>query len=148
MNIILTRKTRTFIFLGLRQKDKAGAKVTYFHNKIDDLISSQYQGRFGRTVRYQYINIDKDAMKGFESEVTYRFADDHWHAKLHDLSDAKMSSPKRLTGNARMNGLAELFYTTGKDNFWTMTRYNQWYRIISTAMEKLHSTARRTSSSP
>ena len=32
-----------------------------------------------------------------------------------------------------MNGLAELFYTTGKDNPWTMTRYNQWYRIISTA---------------
>lgn len=87
-------------------------------------------------------------MKGFESEVTYRF-DDHWHAKLSmTYLDAKMSSPKRLTGNARMNGLAELFYTTGKDNPWTMTRYNQWYRIISTAMGKITPTARRTSSSP
>lgn len=46
-----------------------------------------------------------------------------------------------------MNGLAELFYTTGKDNPWTMTRYNQWYRIISTAMGKITPTARRTSSS-
>lgn len=78
---ILTRKIRTFDIGFEAEKDKAGAKVTYFHNKIDDPISSQYQGRFGRTVRYQYINIDKAAMKGLESEVTYRF-DDHWHAKL------------------------------------------------------------------
>lgn len=40
------------------------------------------------------------------------------------------------------------FLYDGKDNPWTMTRYNQWYRIISTAMGKITPTARRTSSSP
>ena len=40
---ILTRKNQDLDIGFEAEKDKAGAKVTYFHNKIDDLISSQYQ---------------------------------------------------------------------------------------------------------
>ena len=58
-------------------------------------------------------------MKGLESEVTYRF-DDHWHAKLSmTYLDAKNELTQAPYSNARMNGLAELSYTTGKDNPWT-----------------------------
>lgn len=66
-------KSRTFD-IGLEfERGNGAGKVTYFHNKIKNMINSQLLGRFGRIVRYQYVNIDNAVMDGVEGEYSYRF---------------------------------------------------------------------------
>ena len=122
-------KSRTFD-IGLEaEKGKATGKLTYFHNKISNLITSDFLGRFGRAVRYQYVNIHKATMDGLEAEVGYNF-DKHWSAKAsYTYLDAKDANTNdRLEGHARNTGVVELTWTDAKTNPWTATLYNQWYK--------------------
>ena len=119
------------------ERGKATGKLTYFHNKISNLIDSEFLGRFGRAVRYQYININKATMDGIEAEASYRF-DRHWSTRASytylDARDANTDS--RLTGHARANGMVELSYTDGSKKPWTATLYNMWYKdYLNTADE-------------
>ena len=118
-------KSRTFD-IGLEaEKGKSTGKLTYFHNKISNMIDSEFLGRFGRAVRYRYVNINKAVMDGVEGEYGYRF-DKHWDVKLNftylDAKDGNTNA--RLTGHARMNGLVELNWTDAKPNPWTASLYN------------------------
>lgn len=122
-------KSRTFD-IGLEaEKGKSTGKLTYFHNKISNMIDSEFLGRFGRAVRYRYVNINKAVMDGVEGEYGYRF-DKHWDVKLNftylDAKDGNTNA--RLTGHTRMNGLVELNWTDAKPNPWTASLYNMWYK--------------------
>ena len=122
-------KSRTFDIGIEAEKGKSSGKLSYFHNKIDNLIDTQLIGRFGSTTRYQYVNVNKVEMNGIEGEYNYRF-DDHWSARAtYTYLDAKNSETNtRLTGRARNNGIVELTYLSGKEKPWSATLYNTWYR--------------------
>ena len=122
-------KSRTFDVSLEAEKGKANGKLTYFHNKITNLIDSDFLGRFGRAIRYQYVNIAKATMDGAEAEVGYKF-NKNWSASANytylDARDSETNA--RLSGHARSNGTVELTWTDAKANPWTATLYNQWYR--------------------
>ena len=110
-------KSRTFD-IGLEfERGNGAGKVTYFHNKIKNMINSQLLGRFGRIVRYQYVNIDNAVMDGVEGEYSYRF-NKHWDAKVNltylDARDKETNA--RISENARMNGLVQISWTDAKEN--------------------------------
>ena len=118
-------KSRTFD-IGLEfERGNGAGKVTYFHNKIKNMINSQLLGRFGRIVRYQYVNIDNAVMDGVEGEYSYRF-NKHWDAKVNltylDARDKETNA--RISENARMNGLVQISWTDAKENPWTASLYN------------------------
>lgn len=122
-------KSRTFD-IGLEfERGNGAGKVTYFHNKIKNMINSQLLGRFGRIVRYQYVNIDNAVMDGVEGEYSYRF-NKHWDAKVNltylDARDKETNA--RISENARMNGLVQISWTDAKENPWTASLYNLWYK--------------------
>lgn len=122
-------KSRTFD-IGLEfERGNGAGKVTYFHNKIKNMINSQLLGRFGRIVRYQYVNIDNAVMDGVEGEYSYRF-NKHWDAKVNltylDARDKETNA--RISKNARMNGLVQISWTDAKENPWTASLYNLWYK--------------------
>ena len=122
-------KSRTFD-IGLEaEKGKATGKLTYFHNKISNLIAIDYAGIFNRVMRYQSVNIDKATMDGVEAEVGYKF-DKHWSAKANYtyLNAKDANTNERLSGRARNTGVVELTWTDAKANPWTATLYNQWYQ--------------------
>lgn len=122
-------KSRTFD-IGLEfERGNGAGKVTYFHNKIKNMINSKLLGRFGRIVRYQYVNIDNAVMDGVEGEYSYRF-NKHWDAKVNlTYLDARdKTTNERISENARMNGLVQISWTDAKENPWTASLYNLWYK--------------------
>lgn len=112
------------------ERGKATGKLTYFHNKISNLIdyvTMPTGSRFNRIYRYQ--NINRAVMEGLEAEAGYNF-DKHWSAKANytylDARDG--NSHARLTNRAFNTGTVELAWTDARQNPWTATLYNQWYQ--------------------
>ena len=127
------------------EKGKATGKLTYFHNKISNLIDSQAEFRGfmngAMTFIYRYRNVDKATFDGLEAETTYRF-DKHWSARANytylDARDDNTGS--RLTGRALNTGTVELSWTDAKKDPWTATLYNQWYQnYLTSANNKSYS---------
>ena len=127
------------------EKGKATGKLTYFHNKISNLIDSQAEFRGfmngAMTFIYRYRNVDKATFDGLEAETKYRF-DKHWSARANytylDARDDNTGS--RLTGRALNTGTVELSWTDAKKDPWTATLYNQWYQnYLTSANNKSYS---------
>ena len=93
-------KSRTFDFGLEAEKGRSTGRLTYFHNKVDNLIDAQLPSNapVGCTLYFQYANIKQAVMDGVEGEYAYRF-DKHWDAKLNftylDARDG--STDARLT---------------------------------------------------
>lgn len=114
------------------EKGKLSSKVSYFHNKVDDLISGgEYKysyGPGGMIISSKYENIDEAEIQGVETVFDYAF-DDHWSAKaVYTYMDAKdKSDNSRLDSRARQNGSIQLSYTDNAENPLTATLWNQYY---------------------
>lgn len=130
-------KSRTFDFGLEAEKGRSTGRLTYFHNKVDNLIDAQLLRRQGRTLYFQYANIKQAVMDGVEGEYAYR-SDKHWDAKLNftylDARDG--STDARLTGRARLNGLVQLNWTDAKPNPWTASLYTLWFKDFLDASGK------------
>ena len=119
------------------EKGKAEGKVTYFHNKVSNLINRhadlslwQYNQRTGRPTKaiYHYVNIDKATLQGLEAEAKYAF-DKHWSLKTnYTYLDARDEAGQRLTGRAYNTGTVELGWSDGTKKPWTATLYTQWFQ--------------------
>ena len=127
------------------EKGKATGKLTYFHNKISNLIDAESVSRSfsggTRTFLYKYRNVDKATFDGVEAETKYKF-DKHWSARANytylDARDGNTN--KRLTGRALNTGTVELSWTDAKKDPWTATLYNQWYQnYLTSANNKSYS---------
>ena len=114
------------------ERGKASAKLTYFHNKVDNLIetkilSSGFEPSMGMVLRSTYVNIGKATIKGTEAEADYRF-DKHWRAKVtHTYLDAKDSNNNiRLDNRAKQTGTVQLSYTNVKESPLVATLWTQY----------------------
>ena len=124
------------------EKGKATGKLTYFHNKISDMISTQsdfygFNPRYGgMTSISHYVNVDKATLQGAEAEATYQF-DKHWSVRAnYTYLDAKDGGGQRLSDRALNTGTVELSWTDAKKDPLTATLYTQWYQNYLTRTQK------------
>ena len=113
------------------EKGKVNGKVTYYHNKIKNMIDGgDYDpDKLAQNIIWsEYINRGKVEIKGLESEIGYNF-DEHWSVRgVYNYLDAKdLETGDRLSYRARHNGLLQLTYTDAKENPLTVNLYNRYY---------------------
>ena len=113
------------------EKGKVSGKVSYYHNKIKNMIDGgDYDpDKLAQNIIWsEYINRGEVEIKGMESEIGYNF-DEHWSVRgVYNYLDAKdLESGERLAYRARHNGLVQLTYTDAKENPLTVNLYNRYY---------------------
>ncbi|WP_304104424.1 TonB-dependent receptor plug domain-containing protein [Phascolarctobacterium succinatutens] len=113
------------------EKGKVNGKVTYYHNKIKNMIDGgDYDpDKLAQNIIWsEYINRGEVEIKGLESEIGYNF-DEHWSVRgVYNYLDAKdLETGDRLAYRARHNGLLQLTYTDAKENPLTVNLYNRYY---------------------
>ncbi len=113
------------------EKGKVNGKVTYYHNKIKNMIDGgDYDpDKLAQNIIWsEYINRGEVEIKGLESEIGYNF-DEHWSVRgVYNYLDAKdLETGDRLSYRARHNGLLQLTYTDAKENPLTVNLYNRYY---------------------
>lgn len=113
------------------EKGKVNGKVTYYHNKIKNMIDGgDYDpDKLAQNIIWsEYINRGEVEIKGLESEIGYNF-DEHWSVRgVYNYLDAKdLETGERLAYRARHNGLIQLTYTDAKENPLTVNLYNRYY---------------------
>lgn len=113
------------------EKGKTSGKVTYYHNKIKNMIDGgDYDPvKLAQNIIWtEYINRGEVEISGLESEIGYNF-DEHWSLRgVYNYMDAKdLQSGERLAYRARHNGLVQLTYTDAKENPLTVNLYNRYY---------------------
>lgn len=113
------------------EKGKVNGKVTYYHNKIKNMIDGgDYDpDKLAQNIIWsKYINRGEVEIKGLESEIGYNF-DEHWSVRgVYNYLDAKdLETGDRLGYRARHNGLIQLTYTDAKENPLTVNLYNRYY---------------------
>lgn len=113
------------------EKGKVSGKVSYYHNKIKNMIDGgDYDpDKLAQNIIWsEYINRGEVEIKGLESEIGYNF-DEHWSVRgVYNYLDAKdLETGDRLAYRARHNGLLQLTYTDAKENPLTVNLYNRYY---------------------
>ena len=113
------------------EKGKANGKVTYYHNKIKNMIDGgDYDPvKLAQNIIWtEYMNRGEVEISGLESEIGYNF-DEHWSVRgVYNYLDAKdLETGDRLAYRARHNGLIQLTYTDAKENPLTVNLYNRYY---------------------
>lgn len=113
------------------EKGKVSGKVSYYHNKIKNMIDGgDYDpDKLAQNIIWsEYINRGEVEIKGMESEIGYNF-DEHWSVRgVYNYLDAKdLETGDRLAYRARHNGLVQLTYTDAKENPLTVNLYNRYY---------------------
>lgn len=113
------------------EKGKVNGKVTYYQNKIKNMIDGgDYDpDKLAQNIIWsEYINRGEVEIKGLESEIGYNF-DEHWSVRgVYNYLDAKdLETGDRLAYRARHNGLIQLTYTDAKENPLTVNLYNRYY---------------------
>lgn len=113
------------------EKGKVNGKVSYYHNKIKNMIDGgDYDpDKLAQNIIWsKYINRGEVEIKGLESEIGYNF-DEHWSVRgVYNYLDAKdLETGDRLAYRARHNGLLQLTYTDAKENPLIVNLYNRYY---------------------
>lgn len=107
-------KSRSFDFGIEGEQNNWFGKLTYFNNKVTNLIDSE-----GSTVNgvsnYRYVNVNKAQINGIEAEVG-KYLTPNWTVKVnHNWLDAKdKGSDQRLGNRARNTTTFQLIYDDKK----------------------------------
>lgn len=90
-------------------KGKNFGKLTYFNNKVTNLIDTKALDAAGE--KNQYFNVGKARINGVEAELGHRF-NDNWSVKItHNILDAKdASTDLRLNNRAKNVSTLQLIY--------------------------------------
>lgn len=106
-------------------KGGTSAKLTYFHNSIDNLIDAYSVPTMVRTTSYR--NVNEASIRGVEAEVKHRF-DAHFTLRgTYTYLDAKDTRTNiRLEDRARHRGSLQLLYTNDKGGI-NAILWNDWY---------------------
>lgn len=109
---------------------KANGKISYFHNKINDLIESgdskmDFQNH---VILSRYENIGEAEVNGVEAEIGYNF-DDHFRAvaSYSYLDAVDKTNNERLNNRARQSGVVSLSYSDNSEKPLTATLWSKWY---------------------
>lgn len=110
------------------EKDNTYAKLTYFNNKVTNLIDSQITASGTGYTNAQYVNIDKAQINGVEFAIGRQF-NKHWSAKgTFEYLDAKnKTDDSRLNNRAKETATVQLTYSDAKAHPLTMTLWAKWY---------------------
>jgi len=109
------------------EKDKTFGKITYFHNKVDDMITSIPKREFGPPpVWHQYyINKKQATMQGLEFEARQSLGNGFSLRGLYTYLDARGGDGKRLYDRPYHKVSLQLNYEDQK-NGWDATLWNDW----------------------
>ena len=114
------------------EKDKTFGKITYFHNKVDDLINidtvmSRLPGFPPRVLATgTYRNIDSATMQGVELEVRQALGGGFSVRGLYTYLDARDDKTgERLAGRPYHKASLQLSYDDAKHG-WNATLWNDW----------------------
>lgn len=116
-------KSTSYDFSLEYDKDRNFGKLTYFHNKVTNLIESAPIGY----MTYQYINIAKADINGVEAELGHRL-NDHWTVKVtHNYLDATNGTTgERLNYRARHTTTLQLLYDDHKEKGFSAVLWDQF----------------------
>lgn len=109
------------------EKDKTSGKITYFHNKVDDLITSVQKIVPGppKIWHTYYINEKKATLQGVEVEARQTLGNGFSVRGFYTYLDARDGSGKRLSGRPYHEVSLQLNYEDQK-NGWDATLWNDW----------------------
>jgi outer membrane receptor for ferrienterochelin and colicins len=109
------------------EKDNNWGKITYYNNKVSDLINYRITATGHMQGDLRYYNIDKADINGVELEVGRKFAP-QWQVKaVYNYLDARDSATNQRLGNrANQTAQLELIYRDKEVNPLTITLWNQW----------------------
>lgn len=95
----------------------AFAKVSYFRNKVSNLISTAFYPFGSGLINYRYVNVDEADLKGVETELGFHL-NDRWTLKgtWNYLDAIDKSNGGRVSGRARNYGTVQLRYRENKEN--------------------------------
>lgn len=117
--------------LGIEGEYKnTSGKITYFHNKVDDLINLNttygYIPGTGMVANGTYENVDKATIQGLEVETKQKLGNFFTLRGTYTYLDARDDNTNALlTGRARHKTSLQLIYSDAK-NGWDATLWNDW----------------------
>lgn len=109
------------------EKGKTFGKITYFHNKVSDLIygRQRYQPGMPPTIHVLYVNEKEATLQGLEFEVKQSLGSGFNVRGLYTYLDARNGDDVRLTGRPYHKTSLQLSYEDQK-NGWDATLWNDW----------------------
>ncbi|MGP1408537.1 TonB-dependent receptor plug domain-containing protein [Selenomonas sp.] len=112
------------------EKDKTFGKITYFHNKVHDLIYGysqfQYMPPPMRSINHIFYDNETDVtLQGLEFEVKQSLGSGFNARGLYTYLDARNDKDIRLTGRPYHKASLQLSYEDQK-NGWDATLWNDW----------------------
>ena len=109
------------------EKNKTFGKITYFHNKVDDMIDSFNKIELGppKIWHTYYINRKEATMQGVEAEVRQMFGNGFSLRGLYTYLDARNGKGERLDNRPYHKVSLQLNYEDQK-NGWDATLWNDW----------------------
>ena len=101
---------------------KTAAKVTYFHNKVDNLINWTNLGNR----RYGYVNVSEAVLKGVELEVKQKISDNWQVRATSNWLTAEDGDGNRLESRAKNISRLELNYDSGSSHGVSVTLWDEF----------------------
>lgn len=120
-------KSRNFDIALEGERGKAFAKVSYYDNKIKNLIDSTVVGYISGFLTMQYVNIDEARIRGVESTLGYNFSDRLTFKLTHNYIHATDESDgSRLANRPKSISTAQLSYDNGETNGYNITLWDSF----------------------
>lgn len=111
------------------EKGRTSGKVSYFHNRVKDLIDYEYQGVSPTThlYSYKYYNVEHAVIQGIEAEAKQRVGDKLTLGASYTFLDAVNSeTDERLANRARHNAKLMLTYDDTAKTGLSATLWQDW----------------------
>lgn len=109
------------------ERGKMFAKVSYYDNRIKNLIDSTMVGYISGFLTYKYVNVDQARIKGVETTWGYNFNDRLTFKLSHNYIHATDESDgSRLANRPKSISTAQLSYDNKKVNGYNITLWDSF----------------------
>lgn len=109
------------------EKGRTSGKLSYFHNKVKDMIDYEYQGITTGLYTYKYYNVDKATIQGLEAEAKQKLGDKFALRSTYTYLDAVNSDTGEfLTNRARHSAKLMLEFDDAAKSGVTATLWQEW----------------------
>lgn len=109
------------------EQGRTSGKVSYFHNKVKDMIDYEYQGVTSGLYTYKYYNVDNATIQGVETEAKQKLGDKFALRTTYTYLDAVNSDTgERLANRARNSIKLMLEFDDEKNSGITATLWQDW----------------------
>ena len=111
------------------ERGKTSGKISYFHNKIEDMITTHISMGIipghGPGMISKYVNVSEATLKGLELEAKHKIGKHFSIRATHTYLDATDQNGVRLTGRARNRTSLQLMYNESNSGI-DATLWNDW----------------------